>query len=80
MMKKVLEICNRHKVECEASVERYMSCGFGICGKCMVDDRIVCMDGPIFSSKQLNTLKEFGNFARLRSGRKVNLKDYHSVH
>ena len=33
MMKKVFEICNKHKVECEASLERYMACGFGICGK-----------------------------------------------
>ena len=30
MMKKVLEICNKRKVECEASVERMMKCGFGV--------------------------------------------------
>jgi len=80
MMKKILDTCNNHKVECEASVERYMSCGFGICGKCMVNDRIVCIDGPVFNSKQLNQLSEFGNFARLKSGRKVSLKEYHELH
>ena len=80
MMKKILDLCNKHKVECEASVERYMSCGFGICGKCMINDRIVCIDGPIFNSRQLNQLPEFGNFARLKSGRKVSLKESHSVH
>ena len=80
MMKKILDICNKHKVECEASVERYMSCGFGICGKCMINERIVCIDGPVFSSKQLNQMPEFGNFARLKSGRKVSLKEYHEVH
>ena len=80
MMKKVLDICNKHKVECEASVERYMSCGFGVCGKCMVNDKIVCIDGPIFNSNQLRKFSEFGKFARLKSGRKVGLKEYHEVH
>lgn len=78
MMKKILEICNKHNVECEASLERYMSCGIGICGKCMVDDRIICIDGPIFNSKQLNKMNEFGKFARLKSCRKVTIKEYHN--
>ena len=80
MMKKVFEICQRHKVECEASLERYMACGFGICGKCMINDRIVCVDGPIFNSKQLSKLPEFGNFARLKSGRKVTIQEYHTIY
>lgn len=80
MMKKVFDICTRHKIECEASLERMMKCGFGICGACMVNDKIVCIDGPIFSSKQLKNLSEFGNSSRLKSGRKVSLKEYHGVH
>jgi dihydroorotate dehydrogenase electron transfer subunit len=80
MMKKVLDICTKHKVQCEASLERYMACGFGICGKCMIDDKICCVDGPIFNSKQLNKMSEFGKFARLKSGRKVTIEEYHSVH
>ena len=80
MMKKIFEICNKHKVECEASLERYMACGFGICGKCMINDRIVCVDGPVFNSKQLRNFTEFGYFARLKSGRKVTIKEYHSIH
>ena len=80
MMKKVFEICQKHKVECEASLERYMACGFGICGKCMINDRICCIDGPVFNSKQLSKMPEFGNFARLKSGRKVTIKEYHGVH
>ena len=79
MMKKILDICNKHKVGCEASLERFMGCGFGVCGKCMVNDKLVCIDGPIFNSKQLNKLSEFGKFARLKSGKKVSLKDYHSA-
>ena len=78
MMKKILDICNKYKVECEASLERVMKCSFGICGSCMINDKLVCRDGPIFNSKQLNKLSEFGNFARLKSGKKVTVKDYHS--
>lgn len=78
MMKKVIAICNRHKVECEASLERIMKCGFGVCGACMCNDKLVCQDGPVFTSKQLSKMSEFGNFARLKSGKKVSLKEYHS--
>ena len=80
MMKKVFEICNRHKVDCEASLERMMKCGFGVCGACMVNDNICCIDGPVFNSKQLSKLSEFGKFARLKSGRKVTINEYHSIH
>ena len=79
MMKKVMDLCNRHNVECEASLERFMACGFGICGKCMVNNKILCIDGPIFNSKQLSNMSEFGKFARLKSGRKVTLEKYHST-
>jgi len=80
MMKKIFEICKRHKVELEASLERYMACGFGVCGKCMINDKICCVDGPVFNSKQLSKMPDFGNFARLKSGRKVTIKEYHSIH
>jgi len=80
MMKQVFDICRKHKVECEASLERYMACGFGICGKCVINDRLVCADGPIFNSKQLSKMPEFGNSARLKSGRKVTIKEYYSKH
>ena len=78
MMKKVLDICNKYKIECEASLERVMKCGFGVCGSCMINDVTVCKDGPVFNSKQLNKMSEFGNFARLKSGKKVTLNEYHS--
>ena len=80
MIKKVFEVCEKHKVECEASLERYMACGFGICGKCMINDKICCVDGPVFNSKQLKTFTEFGYFTRLKSGRKVSLKEFHVIH
>jgi len=80
MMKKVFDVCEKYRIECEASLERFMACGFGICGKCMINDRIACIDGPIFNSKQLRLMDEFGNFARLKSGKKVTMREYHSLH
>ncbi|MBI2134410.1 dihydroorotate dehydrogenase electron transfer subunit [Candidatus Woesearchaeota archaeon] len=80
MMKKVLDICNSYKIECEASVERMMKCAYGVCGACMINDKIVCMDGPVFNSKQLNAMPEFGSFARAKTGKRVSLHEYHSIH
>ena len=80
MMKKVLDLCNKYNVECEGSVERYMKCGYGICGNCVIDDKLVCIDGPIFNKSQLNELNDFGKFARLKIGKKVTIKEYHSTH
>src|SRR3989338_6133631 len=80
MMKKVFDLCQEYNVECEASLERMMKCGYGVCGACMCSDKIVCMDGPIFNSAQLKKMQDFGNFARLKTGRKVSLKEYHALH
>ncbi len=78
MIVNVLHVCQKYGVECEASLERYMKCGYGICGNCLVDDKILCIDGPIFNSRILKKMKELGKFARLKTGRKVSLKEYYS--
>lgn len=76
MMQKVFEICEAHKVQCQLSLERYMICGFGICGSCACDGKLVCKDGPVFGSMELRKMKEFGKSARLKSGKLVSLKEY----
>ncbi len=76
MMKRVFELCERYGIEVEASLERYMKCGFGVCGQCEAGGLRVCKDGPVFSSSQLRKLKDFGNFARLKSGQKVAVSEY----
>ena len=76
MAKKVFEICEKHKIELQASLERYMKCGFGICGSCAIGSYLVCKGGPVFCSKQLRKIDEFGNSARLKSGKKVLLAEY----
>jgi dihydroorotate dehydrogenase electron transfer subunit len=78
MLKKVFEICKKRKVECQLSLERYMHCGFGVCGSCTIDGYRVCVDGPVFSSKQLSKMTEFGKSARLKYGKKVSLSEYYS--
>jgi len=78
MIKKVFDICEKHKINCEASLERFMKCGFGVCGNCAIDDQMVCKDGPVFDSVKLRKLTELGKFARLKSGKKVPLKEYYA--
>lgn len=78
MLKKVFEVCKKKEVECQLSLERYMHCGLGVCGSCVVDGFRVCVDGPVFSSKQLSKMSEFGRFARLKYGKKVSLSEYYS--
>lgn len=73
MLKGILEVCDRSNVKCELSVERYMSCGFGICGKCVMGDKMVCYDGPIFRGDELRENKDFGAFGRQKTGKKVPL-------
>jgi sulfhydrogenase subunit gamma (sulfur reductase) len=39
------------------SLERYMKCGVGKCGHCTIDHLYCCIDGPVFSLKQVAGLK-----------------------
>ena len=38
------------------TMERYMKCGVGLCGHCHLDDKLVCVDGPVFNLHELNKL------------------------
>jgi NAD(P)H-flavin reductase len=40
------------------SLERRMKCGVGKCCHCGVGDKFVCIDGPVFSLRQIKTLPE----------------------
>lgn len=51
---------NKVHVEHQMSLERYMKCGCGICGACMIDNKRVCRDGPVFDNYEIDKLKEFG--------------------
>jgi len=74
MMSKVMEICLREKIHCQLSLERWMKCGFGLCGSCSLDPSglLVCKDGPVFTAEQLQGT-EFGSYARDSAGSKISL-------
>jgi len=76
MLKKVFEICEKYKIECQLNLERFMRCAFGICGACAIGKWLVCKDGPVFSSAQLREIKEFGSKAMLKSGKLVSTKEF----
>jgi dihydroorotate dehydrogenase electron transfer subunit len=68
MMSKVVQIANSSGIFVEASLERMMKCGVGICGSCCVNDILVCKDGTIFEGKYLVSKNEFGHSHRNKAG------------
>lgn len=66
--------CQELGVECQLSLERYMKCGAGVCGCCVMDDSRVCRDGPVFGTAQLEKLTEFGVSKRDECGRTVKFR------
>jgi len=73
MMRKMLELCTEKGVPMQASLERYMKCGVGICDSCSINGYRVCKDGPVFDSNLLATMDEFGRWKRNEAGRKVRI-------
>jgi dihydroorotate dehydrogenase electron transfer subunit len=74
MMKAVLDISNQNSIPVQASLERYMKCGVGICGSCCLDSSLVCQDGTIFDGRQLSKMLDFGFSYRDKDGQKINYK------
>ena len=75
MIFKVFQICERYSIKLQASLERIMRCGCGLCGLCAVDPLglLVCKDGPVFDSKNLRKMDDFGKYKRDFSGKKIPL-------
>ena len=70
MMKRLLEICENTPFQ--ASLERYMKCGIGLCGQCCVGEGLrVCVEGPVFDGKKLKKTEDFGVYKRNAAGRKI---------
>jgi len=68
MMYKVVQIASENKIYVEASIERMMKCGIGICGSCCFGDVMACKDGTVFDGQSLLANKEFGYTHRNKSG------------
>lgn len=73
MMKKAAEMALKARVNCQLSLERYMKCGFGVCGQCCMDDSgiCVCKNGPVYDGAAALKLQEFGRYHRDSVGRRV---------
>ena len=72
MEKAVGDIAEAADVGCWLSVEKYMKCGFGVCGQCAIDDtgECICTNGPVMSWDSVKKLPELGQYRRDAQGKK----------
>lgn len=70
MMQAVGEICLMHDTYCEVSVERYMKCGFGVCGQCDCGGFLTCVEGTVVDYRKIKDNPDFGKIHRDASGQK----------
>ena len=70
MMESLKDFSNKNDIDCDLALETVMACGFGICQGCTLEYSdsnsenhsyrskygLVCLDGPIFSSKKIKTV------------------------
>jgi dihydroorotate dehydrogenase electron transfer subunit len=70
MMEAVAKMCSAKGISCEVSLERYMKCGFGLCGQCACGNKLVCRDGCVFSAEEVLDMEDFGKFHRDEEGKK----------
>ena len=69
MMYKTVQSAHSRNFFVQASLERMMKCGVGICGSCCVGEDLVCRDGTVFDGEHLlSNNKEFGHFHRNKAG------------
>ncbi len=72
MMSGLYNLLTDLDVRFQASLERFMKCGSGICGTCAMDPTgtLVCFDGPVYTGDQLSEITEFGKYHRDAMGLK----------
>jgi dihydroorotate dehydrogenase electron transfer subunit len=73
MLYYLLQVCQKYGVECQMSLERYMKCGSGLCGSCVIDGKRVCADGPVFFGREIGDMLEFAKSKRDEAGRLIRL-------
>ena len=71
MMKNVALLAKKKNIFCELSLERYIKCGFGVCGQCVCSGERMCLEGPVVSAEWALKQKEFGLYKRDAQGEKV---------
>ena len=68
MMYKIVQSAHSRGIFVQASLERMMKCGVGICGSCCIGEDLACKDGTIFDGNHLSKNKEFGYSHRNKAG------------
>ncbi len=71
MLVALYRLARQRGLKGQLSVERYMKCGFGLCGQCAMDGLLVCLDGPVLSLDQLDGVGDFGHYHRSATGRRM---------
>lgn len=72
MMKVIAEMCVQQNISCEVSIERYMKCGFGICGQCVTESgEKMCQVGPVVSAEKALSYPDFGVYHRGAEGQRI---------
>lgn len=67
----LLSMATEKGIPIQASLERLMKCGIGLCDSCALDGKHVCKDGPVFTEADLRTMQDLGKTKLDHSGRKV---------
>ncbi|PIT84599.1 dihydroorotate dehydrogenase electron transfer subunit [Candidatus Micrarchaeota archaeon CG10_big_fil_rev_8_21_14_0_10_45_29] len=73
MMLAVALLAKKNKISCQLSVERYMKCGFGVCGHCAMGGWLSCIDGPTIDGEEALKNPQFGKLACDRAGKHVKI-------
>jgi len=57
MLKKIIEISKKNKIQLQVSLQQIITCGIGACRGCVIDTingyKTVCHDGPVFNGYDL---------------------------
>ncbi len=62
MITPVVTILEELDVSCEQmyiNMEAHMKCGVGKCGHCLIRDKYVCLDGPVFRYDKVQQMQDF---------------------
>jgi dihydroorotate dehydrogenase electron transfer subunit len=71
MLVSLQRLAAHYGVPLQVSLERYMKCGVGLCGHCVIDGAgtRVCLEGPVFEAGQLRKT-DFGKTDRDATGQR----------
>ncbi|MFX1564738.1 MAG: dihydroorotate dehydrogenase electron transfer subunit [Promethearchaeota archaeon] len=74
MLISLTDLLSKYPIPLQVSLERYMKCGVGLCGHCIIDTEgtRVCHEGPVFDAKTLKNT-DFGKWKRDSTGKHLPL-------